>query len=127
MADDKNPTKLLPECMFYPNAYKVQEDEKGFRLPWDPMRVTELTEIGAKRNLCPYKAQQQRATRADVIFCPYNYLIDKDIRQSLGLDLTDKIILIDEAHNTGKTAEDSVSCKISTEDFDPVRAALLDL
>ena len=77
--------------------------------------------------MCPYKAQQQRATRADVIFCPYNYLIDKDIRQSLGLDLTDKIILIDEAHNTGKTAEDSVSCKVSTEDFDPVRAALLDL
>ena len=37
---------------------------------------------------------------------PYNYLLTSNIRQQIGLNLKDSIIIIDEAHNISQSAED---------------------
>ena len=34
---------------------------------------------------CPYFAARQLRETADIVFCPYNYLIDPLIRQSVGV------------------------------------------
>jgi hypothetical protein len=44
---------------------------------------------------------------------PYNYLIDPEIRSRLKVNLKNSIILIDEAHNIARTAEEVYSNKIS--------------
>lgn len=46
---------------------------------------------------------------------PYNYLIDPEIRSKLKVNIENSIILIDEAHNIVRTAEQVYSHKI-TED-----------
>lgn len=46
---------------------------------------------------CPYFATQQIMQTAEIVFAPYNYLIDPIIRKSVDLDLTNSIIIIDEA------------------------------
>ncbi len=51
-----------------------------------------------------FKAMHYRLWRADIIFVPYNYLINPEFRQKVGLDLKDKIILVDEAHNIANAA-----------------------
>jgi Rad3-related DNA helicase len=48
---------------------------------------------------CPYFASKDRAQGADVIFMPYNYLIDDKIRENYKIDYTNAIIIFDEAHN----------------------------
>ena len=46
---------------------------------------------------------------AQLIVMSYNYLIDDDIRSSLGLDkqITNSIIIFDEAHNIIEVCENS--------------------
>jgi hypothetical protein len=44
---------------------------------------------------------------------PYNYLIDPEIRPRLKVNFENSIILIDEAHNITKKAEEVYSYKIT--------------
>lgn len=49
--------------------------------------------------MCPYYNQSERAKDADIIFMPYNYLLDSSMRRNFSLDISRSIIIIDEAHN----------------------------
>ena len=44
---------------------------------------------------------------ADVVFMPYNYLLDPAVRDTLYLSLRGAVIIIDEAHNV-----ESVCCEV---------------
>ncbi len=46
-----------------------------------------------------------RIPKCDILFIPYNYLVNKVFRERIGLSLKDKIILIDEAHNIASAAQ----------------------
>ena len=39
------------------------------------------------------------AETAELIFCPYNYILDPVIRRAVQIDLQDAVIILDEAHN----------------------------
>ncbi len=39
------------------------------------------------------------AENAELIFCPYNHLLDPVIRRAVQIDLEDAVIILDEAHN----------------------------
>lgn len=49
--------------------------------------------------LCPYFMQKVAADTAHLIVCPYNYVVSPRIAKAMSLNLQDKIIVIDEAHN----------------------------
>lgn len=61
--------------------------------------IEELAELGTKHGFCPYMYSRERAGDADIIFLPYNYLIDSHIRQSLNMELEGASVIFDEAHN----------------------------
>jgi Fanconi anemia group J protein len=48
---------------------------------------------------CPYFASRALSKEAEVIFCPYNYLIDPSIKAPLNIDLENDIVIIDEGKN----------------------------
>lgn len=49
---------------------------------------------------CPYYVSRDLHKKADIIFAPYNYLIDKKRRESLtGISWNETILIFDEAHN----------------------------
>ena len=73
---------------------------------WD---IEELVEIGKEREVCPYFTARDLMKHADIIFCPYNYIIDPDIRESMQLDLQDEVIILDEAHNMEDICRDVAS------------------
>ena len=54
---------------------------------------------------------------ADLVFMPYNYLLDKKTRGSSLLNFKDAIIIFDEAHNVESSCYDAVSCEISLDDL----------
>lgn len=48
---------------------------------------------------CPYYAARSSIAAAQLVCMPYNMLLQKEIRESLGISLRGKVVVIDEAHN----------------------------
>jgi len=74
---------------------------------------------------CPYFISRALATRAELIFCPYNYVLDKGIRNSLGIDIENSIIVIDEAHNIDGALRELGSGEFSEVELSNIVASLL--
>ncbi len=72
-----------------------------------------MHEYGLKENLCPYFAQIRRIKIADIIFMPYNYIVNRSLRRNLDINLENSIVIFDEAHNIVSTAEDTESYSIT--------------
>lgn len=89
-------------CPFYNDSNKKMistfhaVESRGLPPVWD---LEDLVRIGKNERSCPYFAARSLADKADIIFCPYNYIIDPTIRESMQLDLKDQVIILDEAHN----------------------------
>lgn len=49
--------------------------------------LEDLVIAGEQREACPYYAARAMAKVANIVFCPYNYLIDPSIRSSVRIIL----------------------------------------
>lgn len=49
------------------------------------------------------------AATADIVFLPYNYLIDAKTRGGLGIQWHSAVLIFDEAHNVEQVCSDSMS------------------
>ena len=56
--------------------------------------------------------------KVDILLCPYNYVLDPDIRKSIGLKLSDAVIVFDEAHNVETASEDACSVDVLVDDLE---------
>merc|ERR1712126_160986 len=79
--------------------------------------VMEANNSREKLHFCPYYMSRELYQSADVIFLPYNYLLDHKIRASLDIDFNGAIIIFDEAHNVQKLSEETSSVSISSQDI----------
>ncbi|NXN06995.1 RTEL1 helicase, partial [Indicator maculatus] len=66
---------------------------------------------------CPYYLSRSLKQQADVIFMPYNYLLDSKSRKSHNLDLKGTVVILDEAHNVEKLCEESASFDLTPYDL----------
>jgi Rad3-related DNA helicase len=46
---------------------------------------------------CAYFAAREMATEADIVFCPYSYILDPIIRSAMEVNIKGAIIVLDEA------------------------------
>lgn len=67
--------------------------------------------------VCPYYAARKLKTDADVIFTPYNYIIDPKSRRAHGTELQGNVLIFDEAHNIESACEDSLSFDLRSYDL----------
>mmetsp|Transcript_18440 Transcript_18440/g.46903 ORF Transcript_18440/g.46903 Transcript_18440/m.46903 type:complete len:309 (-) Transcript_18440:30-956(-) len=65
--------------------------------------IEELVRVGRERESCPYYLARELQSTGEILFLPYNYLIDPAIRSSLTVPLEDSVIILDEAHNIVRT------------------------
>ncbi|XP_045771285.1 Fanconi anemia group J protein homolog isoform X2 [Maniola jurtina] len=86
--------------------------------------LKDLVTQGEIMTACPYYAAREMAKNADIVFCPYNYLIEPGIRKSMQIDLTDNIVIIDEGHNIEDICRDAATCNFTR---DQVKNALKEL
>ncbi|KAI9023639.1 helicase C-terminal domain-containing protein [Phycomyces nitens] len=77
---------------------------------WD---VEDIVKLGARTSACPYYATRKMAETAEVIFCPYNYLIDPSIRQVMNINLKGAIVILDEAHNIEDASRSAGSFEVT--------------
>ena len=66
----------------------------------EPLEIEQLVKMGNIRGPCPFYLAREMARTADLVFMPYNYLIDSKNRSGLNmLRLENSILIFDEAHN----------------------------
>ncbi|KAL0026549.1 hypothetical protein WJX77_006250 [Trebouxia sp. C0004] len=76
----------------------------------EPLDIEDLVKLGQLSGPCPYLLSKEMASTADIVFMPYNYLIDAKNRMGLGKICWENAILIfDEAHNLEGVCSESAS------------------
>eukprot|EP00980_Cylindrotheca_fusiformis_P001399 scaffold345_cov134-Cylindrotheca_fusiformis.AAC.10 len=63
--------------------------------------------------VCPYYVSRALKSHSDLIFAPYNYILDPVIRKSMQLSLKDAVVVLDEAHNVEDTLNEGGSADFS--------------
>eukprot|EP01127_Copromyxa_protea_P023706 TRINITY_DN8993_c0_g1_i1.p1 TRINITY_DN8993_c0_g1~~TRINITY_DN8993_c0_g1_i1.p1 ORF type:complete len:234 (-),score=34.61 TRINITY_DN8993_c0_g1_i1:245-844(-) len=77
-------------CSFYNNVNELKSGLKTYLPP--VVDIEDLT--NAKGGCaCPFYLAKELQTIADVVFMPYNYVIDPFIRQTLTMDLSKAIVI----------------------------------
>ncbi|KAG9291789.1 hypothetical protein G9A89_012074 [Geosiphon pyriformis] len=79
--------------------------------------IEDLVAFGSRKVACPYYLSKENQNTAEIIFLPYNYLIDGNSRNAQKLDLDNAILIFDEAHNLESSCSDATSFEISAEDL----------
>ncbi|XP_053201698.1 regulator of telomere elongation helicase 1 homolog isoform X2 [Panonychus citri] len=80
--------------------------------------IEDLNTLGKKHKVCPYYALRILKQKSDVIFMPYNYLLDPSARKALGIEIANNVIIFDEGHNIERICEDSVSGELKSESIE---------
>ncbi|MCL7034751.1 hypothetical protein MKW94_004203, partial [Papaver nudicaule] len=65
----------------------------------EPVDIEDLVNIGRSNGACPYYISRELHKVVDIVFAPYNYLIDRGNRNSLTIDFHNSVLIFDEAHN----------------------------
>ncbi|CAF3484690.1 unnamed protein product [Rotaria sordida] len=68
--------------------------------------------------ICPYYTSRLLIHDVQIILCPYNYLIDPRVRNSMQMSINNAIIIIDEAHNIEDCARESMKFEMRKYDFE---------
>lgn len=103
------------QCSFYS---RIESNKSHPDLHEQPiMDIEDLVSVGRKLKMCPYYASKELISDADIIFMPYNYLLDPSVRKSNKIELTGNIIILDEAHNIEKICEEYSSTQIKSSDL----------
>lgn len=81
---------------------------------WD---IEDLVNLGTSMSACPFFAAKALERKAELIFCPYNYLIEPGIRELMGICIDDAILIFDEAHNLEDSARDAATYQFTLSDL----------
>ncbi|AES68026.2 regulator of telomere elongation helicase 1 homolog [Medicago truncatula] len=75
----------------------------------EPVDIEDLVNIGKTSGPCPYHLAKELHKAVDIIFAPYNYLIDRGKRKALQISWSNSILIFDEAHNLESICADAAS------------------
>lgn len=92
---------------------KVEKEFKNEIIQLEPLDIEDLVRIGRNLGTCPYYGSRRMVPAADLVILPYQSLLSKSSRESLGLSLKNSVIIIDEAHNLADTLISMYDAKIT--------------
>ncbi|XP_030069304.1 regulator of telomere elongation helicase 1 [Microcaecilia unicolor] len=101
-------------CHFYNN---VEEKSTDKDLASSILDIEDLVRTGNKHRVCPYYLARALKQQADIIFMPYNYLLDTKSRRAHSIDLKGTVVIFDEAHNVERMCEESASFDLTPHDL----------
>ena len=69
--------------------------------------------MGSKYSVCPYYSLKAVLDVGDVICVPYSSILNKDVREKIGIDIRNSIVVFDEGHNVIENELESRSVELS--------------
>lgn len=107
-------------CSFF-----VGKDRLAKRMGQRIFDIEEIVREGKRCNGCPYFASRKLNDEADIVFAPYNYLLDIKVRENTNFDLSKCVVIIDEAHNIDDVCRSSGSVELTSKILDIITNELL--
>ncbi|RZC32720.1 regulator of telomere elongation helicase 1 -like [Asbolus verrucosus] len=101
-------------CHYYNRVERKKEDPAITQL--NIVDIEDIVKLGQCHKFCPYYMAKELKQHADIVFTPYNYLLDPKARKALGVELANNVVILDEAHNIEKICEESASMQIRSTD-----------
>ncbi|KAF9921512.1 Fanconi anemia group J protein [Linnemannia zychae] len=91
---------------------------------WD---MEDLIEEGKGIRGCPYFASRSLTQGAELIFCPYSYLIDPQIRKAMDIEIEKSIVILDEAHNIEDASREAGGLDVPDNDLTVAKTEFSDM
>lgn len=104
-------------CFYYNKFDDIKRNSDARQLVGSVVDIEDMVGYGEKHKVCPYYLAKELKSDADIIFMPYNYLLDAKSRKAHGVELQGNIVIFDEAHNLEKICEESSSFDLTTADL----------
>ena len=117
-------SKTAAGCTFFNGLSKVAKKRASEEYTPD-CDIEDLVKRGKSSKICPYFSSRASLDYAEVVFAPYNYLIDPVVREAMGIELKRDIVIIDEAHNIEDTCKEAGSFEITDEVLSSIQGELL--
>ncbi|KAL9654203.1 hypothetical protein ABK040_000785 [Willaertia magna] len=103
-------------CQFY-NKFNEMKKDGTLLLHEKEDEVEDIEDLlskGLRKGFCPFFHAREAQKQAEIIFMPYNYLIDPMLRKKVNVDISNSILIFDEAHNIQKLCAEASSFDFST-------------
>ncbi|XP_057423797.1 uncharacterized protein LOC130717557 isoform X2 [Lotus japonicus] len=115
-------------CPEFKNAHKVKGHpslQKGGSN--EVHDIEDLVKVGQVVKGCSYYAARSMSDDAQLVFCPYSYIINPIIRGAMDVDIRGAIVILDEAHNIEDITRDAGSVDIEEDVLDKLQVELQQL
>ncbi|KAG7398901.1 Fanconi anemia group J protein [Phytophthora boehmeriae] len=99
-------------CSYFRKRKRVNDLRRAVPPVWD---IEDIVKLAQKHRECAYFHAREALDHANIVFAPYNYLLDPTIREAVGITLKNSIIVLDEAHNVEDTCRSSASVEVTAE------------
>ncbi|KAF8117026.1 hypothetical protein N665_0012s0041 [Sinapis alba] len=116
-------TKASCRCPML-RKHSLQREFKDKVFQQEAMDIEDLVQLGREMRTCPYYGSRRVAPAADLIILPYQSLLSKSSRESLGLNLKNNVVIIDEAHNLADTLLSMHDAKITMSQLVDVHSSI---
>ncbi|KAL5697514.1 RNA helicase [Ranunculus cassubicifolius] len=104
--------------------HKLQKQFRTELLEHGALDIEDLVNLGKKFGTCPYYGSRSVLPVASLVVLPYQSLLMKSARESLGINLKNSIIIIDEAHNLADSLTSMYDSKITFSQLKEVQSHL---
>lgn len=94
--------------------HKLQKQFRSEISQEGALDIEDLVHLGRRMGTCPYYGSRSIIPAADLVVLPYQSLLSKSSRESLGLNLKNNIVIIDEAHNLADSLISMYDAKITS-------------
>eukprot|EP00347_Sterkiella_histriomuscorum_P010560 403375820 len=105
---------VVPQCQYYKMVPVNRISVHKVIAAINHIDIEDLCIAGKEQKICPYYSSFQKAKSSDILFLPYNYILDIEMIVKLDLDLTQCIIVIDEGHNFTQSCKDASQFILTT-------------
>ncbi|KAG5537693.1 hypothetical protein RHGRI_024971 [Rhododendron griersonianum] len=116
-------TKASCRCPML-QKHKLQKQFRGEIYQEDSLDIEDLVQLGRRIGTCPYYGSRSMVPPADLVVLPYQSLLSKSSRESLGLKLKNNIVIIDEAHNLADSLISMYDSKITLSQLERVHSQI---
>lgn len=103
-----DPENRTADCVWHQGQHKIVEHAMS-----NVCDIEDLIRAGNEHVGCPYYGSRSALTGAEVIVAPYASILNKSVREGVGVSLENVILIIDEAHNLMESIIDSYSATLS--------------
>ncbi|XP_017699231.3 ATP-dependent DNA helicase DDX11 [Phoenix dactylifera] len=86
--------------------------------------IEDLAQLGRKIGTCSYYGAREMVRAGDLVVLPYQSLLLRSARESLGLNLKNSVVVIDEAHNVADSLTSMYNSKITVSQLKQVLSHL---